>query len=246
MKIAVAQTKPVKGDIESNIISHQKFINLASANNADLIIFPELSLTSYEPGLSKELAIDEQDSRLNVFQTISDTKHITIGVGIPTKSSRGICISMLLFQPKMPQMIYSKQFIHPDEETFFVCGKKGSGLIGDKNIALAICYELSVPEHSETAFKNGANIYVASVAKSAVGVEKAFDTLASIAKKYAITVLLANSVGPSDDFVSAGRSAIWNSKGTLLDELDSENEGLLILNTNTQEVTKVRVNHSIL
>lgn len=86
MKICASQTRPVKGDIESNIINHKKVINVAVSCKADIIIFPELSLTGYEPELSKELAIDEDDRRLEVFQTISDTKQIIIGVGIPTKN----------------------------------------------------------------------------------------------------------------------------------------------------------------
>ena len=40
MKICVAQTKPVKGDIKSNIDDHKKLIDLAVSNKADLIIFP--------------------------------------------------------------------------------------------------------------------------------------------------------------------------------------------------------------
>ena len=54
MKICVAQTRPIKGDIQSNIDHHKQFINLAVANGASIIIFPELSLTGYEPKLSKK------------------------------------------------------------------------------------------------------------------------------------------------------------------------------------------------
>lgn len=76
MKICVAQTKPVKGDIKSNIEAHKKLIDLTVLNKAELIIFPELSITSYEPELAKELATDKEDSRFDDFQHISDTKEI--------------------------------------------------------------------------------------------------------------------------------------------------------------------------
>jgi len=59
MKICVAQTRPVKGDIQSNIENHKKFIDLAVSGGADTIIFPELSLTGYEPELAKELATND-------------------------------------------------------------------------------------------------------------------------------------------------------------------------------------------
>jgi predicted amidohydrolase len=61
-KICVAQTRPVKGDIQSNINSHKNLINLAVAIVAELIIFPELSLTGYDPTLAKELATSAHDS----------------------------------------------------------------------------------------------------------------------------------------------------------------------------------------
>ncbi len=53
MKICVAQTRPVKGDIQGNIENHIKLIDLAVLNGADTIIFPELSITGYEPELAK-------------------------------------------------------------------------------------------------------------------------------------------------------------------------------------------------
>lgn len=56
MKICVAHTRPVAGDIQSNIESHKKLLDLAIAHAAGMVIFPELSLTGYEPKLAKELA----------------------------------------------------------------------------------------------------------------------------------------------------------------------------------------------
>jgi predicted amidohydrolase len=94
MKICAAQTRSIKGDIQNNIAIHKKLIDLAIANGADLIIFPELSLTGYEPTLAKELATNQDDGRFDDFQEISDANQMTIGVGVPTKSPAGICISM--------------------------------------------------------------------------------------------------------------------------------------------------------
>ena len=93
MKIAIAQTRPVKGDIEANISGHKKLISVAIGEGADAIFFPELSLTGYEPGLANQLAIDADDSRLNVFQDISDKNNITICVGMPTRGTNGILIT---------------------------------------------------------------------------------------------------------------------------------------------------------
>ena len=61
MKIAVAQARPVKGDIQANISNHLKLIEQASLEGADAVFFPELSLTGYEPTLAKELAGNQDD-----------------------------------------------------------------------------------------------------------------------------------------------------------------------------------------
>lgn len=237
MKICAAQTRPIKGDIQGNIDNHKELIDLATANGADIIIFPELSLTGYEPKLSKELATHQDDSRFDDFQKISNTRQITIGVGVPTKNHSGICISMVLFQPHQARQTYSKKYIHTHEKEFFISGQSITGLnVKETNIALAICYEISVPEHSAKAFKSGADIYMASVAKFVNGIDKAINRLAAVANKYAMTVLMSNCVGQADGHECAGKTSIWNNKGLLVGQLDDTNEGIIIFDSDTQEL----------
>ena len=45
MKVAVAQINSVLGDFEKNINHHAEFCQIAISENADVIVFPELSLT---------------------------------------------------------------------------------------------------------------------------------------------------------------------------------------------------------
>ncbi|UFH52641.1 carbon-nitrogen hydrolase family protein [Spirosoma sp. KNUC1025] len=235
MKISVAQTRPGKGAIQQNIEQHKKLIDLAVTYGVDTIIFPELSLTGYEPTLAKELATDYTDDRFDDFQLISDRNQITIGVGMPTTTEAGIRISMLIFQPEKPRQLYSKQHLHADEYPYFVGGQEPV-LLAAGAIALAICYELSVPEHAGQAFQSGATVYMASVAKTASGVEKAVDRLAEIARTYSMTVLMANCVGYCDNVVCGGKSSIWNSKGELVGQLTDMDMGILILDTDTSDV----------
>ena len=237
MKICVVQTRPVKGDMQANIVDHIKFIDLALADGAEMIVFPELSLTGYEPTLAGALGIKSNDPRLDDFQTISDDKQVTIGVGMPTKNGVGECITMILFQPNQPRRTYSKKYLHADEEPFFVSGENFPVLpVHERQIGLAICYELSVAVHAETAVASGADVYLASVAKTAVGVEHASKRLANIARTYNMPVLMANCVGPSDNFVSAGKTAVWNKTGQLLAQLDDINAGYLIFDTDNETV----------
>lgn len=237
MKIGIAQTKPVKGDIEANLADHKKWIRLAFSHGADMILFPELSVTGYEPTLAKELATGINDSRFDALQLLSDTGQITIAAGMPINNDTGITISLVIFQPHQPRELYSKQFLHEDEFPFFVhAGPQSLSLQKKHDIAMAICYEISVPEHAQNAHANGARIYLASVAKTIPGVEKAITGLSETARKYSMTVLMANCVGHCDDFDCGGRSSVWNDKGELLGQLNATDEGLLIFDTEKQEL----------
>jgi len=237
MKIAVAQIEPVTGDIPRNIQQHLAVIELAASEEVDVLIFPELSLTGYEPTLAARLAIDVNDSLLDDFFRISQDRQITVGVGVPTRHPEGVRISMVVFQPGKSRHIYSKRYLHPDEEPFFVKGPEDNGIIGEGiRMALAICYETSVPAHIEQAHKHRARIYLASVAKFQHGIVRAQARLSEIARDYSMTVLMSNAIGSADGGVCAGMSAIWNEEGALLGQMDETQEGFLAVNTDTGEV----------
>ncbi len=217
-------------------------INLAVSHGADLIIFPELSLTGYEPRLARELATTADDVRFGVFQEISDAKKITIGVGMPTRSNTGIFISMILFQPRKSRRVYSKTYLHSDEVPFFVAGQSSPELeISEAHLALAICYEISVPEHLDTALKSRPEIYFASVAKFAKGIVKALEKLSDIAKQHSMIVLMSNSIGSADGSVCAGKTSVWNSKGALVGQLNDVNEGILMIDTEIQKAVQALI-----
>jgi predicted amidohydrolase len=143
MRIAVAQTRPVAGDVERNIAGHLRLIDLAASLRSELVVSKHHSITGYEPALAANLATSQHDPRFKVFQDVSDRQHITIGVGAPTRSRDGLHISMILFRPNQSPYVYSKMYLHSGEEAFFVPGPESTGLICDNaNVAFAICYEL--------------------------------------------------------------------------------------------------------
>lgn len=238
MNIAIAQIKPVKGDIPANIQKHILVIQQASLLKASSIFFPELSLTGYEPELAKELAVNINDNQFDVFQEISDLKKITIGIGIPALSNNEILISMLIFQPEQSRIVYSKQQLHEDEFPYFKNGNQQILInVGNEKIAPAICYESLQMDHADNAVKLGAQIYIASVAKSKNGIDKAYAHYPEVAKNYKIPVLMSNCIGECDNFVSAGFSSVWNKEGKLMAQFDDQQEGIIIFNTETEKVT---------
>lgn len=47
LRISLAQVEPVLGDLRANVAMHLRWIREASRRGADLVVFPELSLTGY-------------------------------------------------------------------------------------------------------------------------------------------------------------------------------------------------------
>ncbi len=234
MRLCAAQCGSTPGDIKKNVLKHRGVIDLGASHSADIIVFPELSLTGYEPKLARELATDQDDPRLDVFQELSDARGIIIGVGIPTATPTNPRISMIVFQPGKARQTYSKQQLHSDELPFFTCGDQQVVLkAGSHSLAFGICYESLQPDHSANAARLDADVYLASVAKHDGGVAEAYAHYPTVARKYSMTVLMANCVGPCDDFIGAGQSAIWNSRGELAGKMSHTREGIVMIETLT-------------
>ena len=238
MKICLAQAYPVKGNLTQNLSEHLWMIRRAATSGSDLIVFPELSLTGYEPALAKELSRTPDDSVFDPLQKIADACSVVVAAGMPLKMPDGIVIGMLILCPNLPRSVYAKQILHADELPYFVAGKKQVMIdIKKHKIAFGICYESLQRDHFLKVSEAGATVYLASVAKPERGIKKAALYFAKTAAEFSIPILMVNSVGHCDDFMAAGQSGCWNEQGEMLSSLDRHRPGMLLidLETNTAE-----------
>ncbi|GLR70326.1 carbon-nitrogen hydrolase family protein [Agaribacter marinus] len=232
MKIASVQCKSTAGEVELNLSRHIAFINIAIKHKCDLVFFPELSLTNYEPHLAESLASGEQTPQFAILQTYADDNNIVICVGMPIRAAHGIQIGQMIFQPNKARAIYAKQILHADEYPFFVSGDDSVFIeIGEERLAPAICYESMLNRHVEAAYENGARVYLASVAKNMSGVERGNVHYSQVAKRFGIHVIMSNAIGPCDNFTAVGGSAVWNTVGECVATLDNSSEAVLIYDT---------------
>lgn len=242
MKLCAVQLASCKGDLPGNLDRHLYCIEQAIAQEADLVMFPELSLTGYEPTLARQLAQPANTSLLAPLQMLCDRHGITVSVGLPLLSSAGIRIGMPILRPCSSPLIYAKQRLHDDELPFFVAGEQPLVFaLGDRCVAPAICYESMFIEHAEQGRSAGADVYLVSVAKTAKGIREGFEHYPDVARHLGMPVLMANCVGPADTFIGAGQSAAWDRQGNLLASLDEHTQGLVLLDTATSTARTVRL-----
>ncbi|MEE4349831.1 MAG: carbon-nitrogen hydrolase family protein [Pacificimonas sp.] len=229
MILAAAQFRSKAGDVASNIDRHLQFADEANRHGADIIVFPELSLSGYEPTLAEGLETTADDTRFEPLKRHAQALTMTICAGMPLMTSGKPEIGMIVWQPDGRAETYGKQILHDDELPFFSSAKRNLTIsIKGQCLVPAICYESLQTSHAEAASKGGANVYLASVAKPEGGMRKAVAHYPTMAKQHKMTVIVANAVGPSDNFVSVGQSAVWNSTGGCLGSCNETDEALLI------------------
>ncbi|QTN38690.1 carbon-nitrogen hydrolase family protein [Cryomorphaceae bacterium] len=230
MRIATAQIQPAPGDIARNIEQHVSWVERATSEEVQFLLFPELSLTGYEPELADALVLRADDPRLQIFSQLSTSGGLTVALSAPLRTKEGVQIALFIFQPGQEPITYAKQLLFKDEVPYFVPGDHQVMLdLQGRKLAPAICYESMQPSHNTKALELGAELYLASTAKTQEDIERSYAYFPKMAKKLNLQVLMANCIGPMADFIGAGQSAYWNAQGELQAQLSAEEEGLLIV-----------------
>lgn len=232
MKIALAQNIAVKGDVEKNIAHHLMHIKNAVERKADLILFPELSITGYEPELAADLAMELDDRRFEAFKDIARSENLVIVAGAPIRSGEGQkpFIGSIIFIPNGTTRLYIKRYLHEDEELFFSSRSSMDQIehMGQK-INFAICADITNPQHPKDAARDGCNLYLASVLIGQKNIDYEVDLLRTYAKEYGMTTFMSNYGGESGGYISGGRTGAWSKNGEAIEELEHLESGLIVV-----------------
>ncbi|KZN57914.1 carbon-nitrogen hydrolase family protein [Pseudoalteromonas luteoviolacea] len=228
MILAVAQCGSIRGDVESNIDEHLRYIQEASKHGVNYLVFPELSLTGYEPELANELAFTEDDDRLAPLIDAAKQCNLSIGVGAPLKTIGSPKIGLILIHGTGVVETYEKMFLHDGEEKYFTNGDKHHLFqVGKHSIANAICADTINPQHAQSCAALGASVYIAGVLVTPQGYNKDAKMWSSYASEYGLLVAIANYSKPSGGLDTAGKSAIW-FKNNLIAQVKQCEDALVI------------------
>jgi predicted amidohydrolase len=239
MILASAQTKPKQGDISANLTDHYQLIKIASDKGADLIVFPEMSITGYERERADELAFIENDHRLRELRKLSSDLKLIIITGAPIRINSELHIGSFIFLPEGSVSIYTKQFLHSGEAQYFKSSFNYNPVIemGKERISFAICADIDNPVHPENAHKCDSTLYIPSIFFTISGIEEAYRGLSGYAKKYNMNILMSNYCGKVWGLDAGGGSAFWDKEGNLIETLDDSCKGLLIVKKNNNSWT---------
>lgn len=236
MKLALAQTQP-KLTIAENIEDHYLMAEIAGTHGANLLLFPEMSLTSYQRAAAGEMAFSEEDQRLKKLKRIADNFNLIIIVGAPIRLENSLFIGAFVIYPGYRHSIYTKQFLHQGEEHYFVASNVYNPIfsIDEEVCSVAICADINHDAHFENAQNAGTTIYAASIFFTPGGIAGAHERMKHFSKKHGMAMMLSNYCGSALGMEAGGRSAFWDHSGKLVGEMVTDRPGMLIVERRQSE-----------
>ncbi len=228
--IAAAQSSSVKGGIAENVQRHCEFVELAVEHQADVVVFPELSLTGYEPTVAMELAKDANDDELVPLLELASRSGVTIVAGCPIRSTGDKpYIGAFIVRPHEQIEIYRKRFLHTGEERHFISSNDNVVLpCHGRSVGIAICADINNSTHPADARKLNATVYAAGVAMTPNGIDEAEDSMSHHAKQHRMLAVMANYASATGDHPMAGRSTIWDESGEVVAQAEGKGECLVL------------------
>lgn len=216
--IAAAQIPSRRGDIDTNVAAHAPAIEAAAKSGIAVVVFPELSLTGYEPDLAAELAVSAEDSRLVLLRDLAQQFNTNAIVGAPLQNSPGKpYLGAILFTANGETQTYRKMHLGGTESNYFESGNTPLTLeIAGHKVGLAICADTSQASHPQSYRQGGADVYAAGVFLNAEWYATDAPRLARYAAQFNLLTLMANHAASTGTLSSVGRSAIWAPGGDLL------------------------------
>lgn len=249
--VAVAQTRPVRGDVPANVDEHVRLTRRAAAEGAQAVVFPELSLTGYELDLAEELAFAEDDPRLAPLLDLATAHGTILVVGAPVRVGPLLHIGAFVLGPDRTTRLYTKRrlgafppsaacdsldgSVPPAEASVFRPGDHDPLVrFGGGTAAIAVCADIGDPGHPQRAADRGADAYLAGMFVIPSDYDGEVAKLSQYARQHRMLTVLANFGGLSGGLRSAGRSAIWSEAGERLVRLDADGSGVAVVTETPQ------------
>ena len=234
-KIALAQFSPHIGNIDANTQKMIEQINAAKLQQADLIVFPELSTLGY-PAEDLLLRPNLQKRTQKAFAQLSEIKDIVIVFGFVHQTEDGQRYnSAAVMKDGQILGIYNKQnlpnYSFFDEKRYFQTSHQHLVFeyLGHK-FGVLICEDVwSLPIVKQLSQLNVETVLVLNSSPYEVGKpQHRIQTLNELAKQLHLNIVYVNQVGGQDDLIFDGSSFVNNHNGTLALQAPSFQEAVYV------------------
>jgi predicted amidohydrolase len=262
--LALAQIAPVLGDLAQNLALHEVKIAESKAAGADLVMFPELSLTGYQlQDLAPEVAMRRTDPRLQSLAKLTSGGPSAVVSFVESTDDHRLFAAAALLEAGEVRHVARKCYLPTyglfDERRFLAAGDAiratraalGGSAAGDVGIGIGVCEDFWHPTLPAILAQDGAELLInvaagpargASVdADQGLGSAASWGTLlratAALTTSY---VAFTNRVGVDESLIFWGGSRVIGPDGVVIAEAPLFEEALLLAEIDLDEVARAR------
>jgi len=256
-RIALAQIGPRLGDIAFNLQTHLAWIEHAAAQQADLVVFPELSLSGYYlRDLVPQAAIHADASDPVFAQLLAASRRIDIALGFVCEDERHrFTIAAAYLSAGALVHLHHKVYLPTyrlfDDARYFGPGNQLRAFntrLG--RMGFLICEDAWHLSSGVVLWQDGADIFLHIASNPGYGVRADLSTLGNngdlqlINRAYAemLTVYVAhvNRVGVEDGITFFGGSSVTGPNGLVIASAPLLEEALLGVEINRANLRRAR------
>ncbi len=248
LRVALAQVNTTVGDLDGNAAKVLDYAARARDLGADLVAFPELTITGYPPEdlLLRHKFID--DNRKALDHIASEMRGIAAVVGF-VDSNDDIYNAAAVIHEGRVAGVFHKQFLPNygvfDEVRYFRAGDRAQVYdIAGAKVGVNVCEDIWYPEGPTQAQALGGAEVIVNINGSPFNRGKALfrqRMLSTRASDNAVYVCYVNLVGGQDELVFDGNSMVFDQDGDLVAHAPSFEEHLLVVDLNLESLYLARL-----
>ena len=247
-RVALAQINTTVGDLKGNLAKTLRYIDQARSLGADLVAFPELTLTGYPP---EDLLLKSSFIQSNLEamkQAVAASRGIAIVVGFVDVNSDIYNASAVGYDGKLAG-IYRKIRLPTygvfDEERYFGRGDSCPVFtINGVGVGINVCEDIWYTAGPTEVQRSTGAYLIVNTSASPYGSGKRTQRermLATRAADNELFVAYVNLVGGQDELVFDGGSIIFGPNGELVARVEQFEEKLLVVDLETEAVFRSRL-----
>ena len=217
LRVAAVQCLARPGELAAAVADHVRRIAEAADAGASVVLFPELSLTGYEPDAIDlhDIRISTDDDVLQPLSVICQQRKMHAFIGAPTAGAALPQIGVLHVDTRgSVRVAYAKQHLGVGEIGIFSAGTTGAVVeVNGWKLALSVCRDAAVAVHRQQAAAAGADAYLVG-ALYVIGTEQRLEEQMVAVTRAGMWAVLAQFSGGTGGGPACGLGGAWRPDGT--------------------------------
>ena len=260
LRIALAQIKPALGDLQANISKHLEYIDKAVREKADIVLFPELSLTGYSlKDAVVDVAMKHDDPQLEPLYQASKNISICLGLVELTDDFEAKNTNLFLEDGKLVarhRKVYLPTYGVYEEKRYFTPGNRFRAFdSAHGRFGMLICEDMwhtssmgiLAMDGALIVFANSAGILKGAQAQDKPDNIQIWENLnKTSAHLFTSYLVFCNRVGSEDGLMFWGGSEIINPHGKVVVKAPYFEEALVAADIDWLDLKNARIHATYL